>query len=334
MMGRWSVVVLLLTLIPSTEATCVNDAECEALVGEGSVCLGDACTNPLQKGCLYSRLKQDPNRPLRLRTCNSEDPLDAADRGICSPSQIPSVLEVRVSSQNWESALLEAWLLQVILSELLDVPVTSETGNPEVDLNFYQPTYPFLDGRLKSVQDDLGQAVAYDFEGLNRSSQVGDCRSIPSFHPETDSYQSCCHIMLEQWGGRTPWIQSLTEQRIIDPPQALGVVGTGGWYVPKFVAERHPEVLSNFGLQGEANRRKLAEMFLTPTTWGDYCDLISQDNCKTDDGVSKRAPLSDTESDRMFVHGLYQGYFRNTTESDCGVNAETCTGHIADWPCG
>ena len=106
--------------------------------------------------------------------------------------------------------------------------------------------------------------------------------------------------------------------------------------VPRFTGEHDPSLLSYLGLQGEANRKKLAETFLTPTTWDEYCTLVSIDNCTTPDDTALRPPQDDSEKGKYHVkeNNAYRGYFRNTTENDCETNPDTCTGHIADYPCG
>jgi hypothetical protein len=76
----------------------------------------------------------------RVRVCNSEDGPDAADLGHCRvPYEGLDYMEIRIHNQNWESVFFESWVLQILLSEMLDVPVTIETGSPGVNNNFYQP---------------------------------------------------------------------------------------------------------------------------------------------------------------------------------------------------
>ena len=36
--------------------------------------------------------------------------------------------EIRIFAYDWESSLFQAWILQILLSELLDIPATIETG--------------------------------------------------------------------------------------------------------------------------------------------------------------------------------------------------------------
>jgi len=134
------------------------------------------------------------------------------------------------------------------------------------------------------------------------------------------------------------WIEILIYSPIVLLSlQHATVLGEESWFVTRFTADAalggDPTLVSWLGLQGEANRRKLAETFLRPTTWGDYCALNSTNHCATPDAVAQRAPADD-ERDHMFKEGLYTGHFRATPENDCDTFPTNCTGHIADYPCG
>ena len=67
--------------------------------------------------------------------------------------------------------------MQIILSEVLDVPVTIETGVEGKNVNFYDPTSRF----------DYG--VGYDMDGLELASQVADCRKVKQV--EGEDYKVC-----------------------------------------------------------------------------------------------------------------------------------------------
>ena len=96
-------------------------------------------------------------------------------------------------------------------------------------------------------------------------------------------------------------------------------------FVTKHTVAKDPTLATFLGMQGEANRRKLAETFLRPTTWKFYCDNISTTNCTADDGIAVRAPESPEEDKRMFAAGLYTGHFRATEQNMCDTNPN-CTG--------
>jgi hypothetical protein len=326
-------IVVTLVHIPAVEASvqCLTNEDCRGLLNHAvdasinpeappslAVCgMDGVCTNPYQNGCLVNRL---PGWT-RLRICNSEDPDNAPELGLCTAPQVGwDHMEIRIASQNWESTFFEAWILQILLSEILNVPTSIETGVAGKSVNLYDP----------ATRMDYGSSDVW--VALEKAKEVGDCRN--QSRTEDDPYLPCAHVITEVWSGSEAEIRDLEEREIIEPHTFLGVVGVEAWFVPKFTGERDPTVLTYLGLVGEANRRKLAERFKRPTTWQDYCDLVSIDRCLTDDGVAKRAPLDESEYDHMFVEGLYTGHFRMTEENDCDKWPLNCTGHIADYPCG
>lgn len=311
------IILLLLLSIQSTAGSfpCSSNEECERLVGQGSVCRSDKlCSNTFFQGCLFGRL---PGWN-KLRVCNSEDPPDAAENGLCSIPSIPYT-EIRIFSQNWESSVFGAWLMQIVLSEMLNVPATIETGKPDARISFYDATNSYQFG----TNDDL--------LSLQNAIKFMDCTKAKK---TPGSYETCAHVIPEVWDFDLPWVREMIRNDELSPPMPLGVLGLESWYVPKFTAQENPKLLSYFGLSGdsEEQRRVLAETFLRPTTWEDYCRYVSPSNCDTPDDVAQRAP-DETENKRMFVEGLYTGHFRKTEKSDCDLNPSNCTGHIADYPC-
>ena len=105
-------------------------------------------------------------------------------------------------------------------------------------------------------------------------------------------------------------------------PVGIGFNDEYKWWIPKFLAKNDPALLSYYGMAGEENRRKLAELFKRPTTWGDYCSLISVDNCKTLDETAVRAPVDVDEAGRYYVENLFKGYFRATEKNSCDSNPD------------
>ena len=300
------------------EIGCTTKQECQHAVGRASECRAGVCTNPYETGCLHSHpLLSDSSQK---RVCNSEDPQDAAERGIC---RVPDIQhdEIRIFSQNWESAMYEASLLQLLLSELLDVPATIETGTPNATMNFYDEYGAFEYG------------TSNDLLSLENAMQLDqDCTSA-NRDRFGDKYQSCSHIVPEVWDTSLNTVQEWIREGFIEQPQPLGVLGQEGWFVPKFTAERDPSVTNYLGLQGDENRQKLANLFRRPTTWAEYCELISENNCQSPDEYSKRAPFDEWEGERMFVDGLFRGYFRDTEANNCTLTGN-CTGALIDYPCG
>lgn len=78
----------------------------------------------------------------------------------------------------------------------------------------------------------------------------------------------------------------------------------------------------------------MAESFLRPISWIQYCDNISETNCLSDDGVASRRPANEAEENSFFSRGSYAGHFRPGEKNNCERYPLNCTGHIADWPCG
>lgn len=303
------------TTLVGAELNCVRNVDCEARL-EGSVCQTGRCVSPYyNKGCFAQKGLNQYHR-----VCHSEDPPEAVTQGLCrKPDPGLEYAEVRIFTQNWESVFMEAWILQIVLSEVLGVPTTIETGDPNVNLDFF------------AQGGDWGYGTSNDWEALRRAATNGDCRKVPRFDDE-GKYQSCAHVIPEVWINHMKKVQRLNSEGIVEPPLGLGVVGQQSWFIPKFTGQRDPSLLTYLGLQG--NRRKLAETFKRPTTWGEYCSLVSVTRCQSPDGVAERAPATDDERNRLHVPGLYIGHFRETEENDCQKWPQNCTGHIADFPCG
>ncbi|CAB9499317.1 expressed unknown protein [Seminavis robusta] len=326
---------------------------CEELLWKGSECRQGVCSNPFEKGCLVgmaSTLQDEEKKemlysflnkynPSQIRVCSSDDPPTASAQGLCVNHSTSSTdrrqqdelyadyKEVRILSQNWESAYFSAWIMQIILSELLHVPTTIEslTRNHSLHNNFYDPL-----SRLEYGDTDIWSA-------LKRANQLeaSDCTLVQQRDDDDEEYQSCGNVVMESWYGVTEETQRHLEQGTIENLVPLGAIGQQALFVTKFTAEADPTILNLHGIQGDANRHKLAATFKRPTTWRDYCELVSPSNCTDpDDTVAQRPPLDEFEYDRMHVPDMYTGHFRDTDDNNCTLHPDTCTGHIADFPCG
>jgi len=288
-----------------------------------------ASSNPYQSGCLRSKeIEQLTTKAVlsrKVRICNSDDPPEALDAGICRKETDFDYMEIRISSENWSSVIFEAWILQILFSEILDVPTTIETGFPDVKLNFYDAENSFG-----------GFANGQDWGVLETASNLIDCRKANRSRSSEDSnYEPCAHFIPEVWDySYRDAFKYYVDNKLVEIPQGLGAFVQEGWYVPRFTVERDSSVLSYLGLAGEENRHKLAKRFLRPTTWKDYCIDVSPSNCTIPDEYAQRPPLDDSEKNRMHVEGLYTGYFRSTAQNDCETYPQNCTGHIVDYPCG
>lgn len=288
---------------------CNSTSTCEALARPGSLCVEGLCTNPFAGGCLR-RLRGEELHP-QPRTCNSEDDPSAEADGTCSKSPF-DYPEVRVSPGNWESAMFYAWIIQIFLSEVAGVPVSIETsgGGP---LSFYDRdnafSYPTVAGN--------------NFDAIREGNRVGDCAKTE---------KPCCHVLPEVWEEHRPVWDKAAEEGHIEYPSGNGMLSGSGWFIPDYVARDHPTFKSHFGLKDK--RHTLAEIFKRPTTWGDYCSLVSTSECTDDDGVAASKPSSQEEAESYFWDGQYTGHFRATEKNNCTLSPDTCTGAIIDYPCG
>jgi hypothetical protein len=114
----------------------------------------------------------------------------------------------------------------------------------------------------------------------------------------------------------------------------MGVIGEEHWFIPKFTGLDDPTLLSYVGMSREENRQKLAERFLRPTAWQEYCSRVSPTNCQNDTAAARAPTAEEHKSDggRFFVPGLYTGHFRTTEKNDYTLNPGNCTGHIFNYP--
>jgi len=325
----WSYGFLLLWGVPLGEAQvpCSDDMDCGMTfqVGGGK-CIEGICTNPYHHngGCLASMLGDDwkLKNGLPRRVCGSEDPPDAAEKGYCRISPLEEFYtEVRILVLGWESTYFQAWILQILLSEVLQVPVSIETGVFGGSVDFYGINSP-LDYPTYDA----------DYAELGVSSEVLDCRVIENKPDQPETYKSCAHVVPEVWQAAS-LIDSKAEGT--GPFRESGMLTSQRWYIPKFTAIRDPSLTTIYGLAGQKNRQKLAQTFKRPTTWKQYCDEVSLNGCTDDDGVASRLP-TESEADSMFSEGSYTGHFRYTEANNCTgfPNSVSCTGHFTDYPCG
>ena len=295
---------------------CESDEDCVGYRGRASVCLDSTCSDPYERGCLHHRLGSK-------RVCNSDDPPEAVASGFCRTPSIDH-LEVRLFARDWESSLFQAWILQIVLSELLDVPTTIETGQLDIVRNFYKEGSEIKDTDPEILYNDFSDMhVAF-----NNADTYGDCRKASKF---PGKFENCAHVTPEAQNSAK--IDGSLQQKVIETPRPTGGLGKRALFIPKFTAERDPSLLSYLGLQGEENREKMANTFQRPTRWKDYCAEVSTNNCTASDSIAFREPRNSTEENRFFVPGLYRGHFRKTVNNDCNQTSE-CTGHLANFPCG
>lgn len=327
--------------------SCETDVECQEFYGiDETVCLQETgkCSNPFKNGCLASEFGRrvmtnkygegnvvfsmggqnfttdDISR--RLRTCNSDDGPDSTN---CLPSPL-GYQELRINQGTWESSLIYAWIYQIALMELLEVPITIGIHkNFTQGGSFYNPDNTLTLSRLGYPYSAMSNAEKYN----------GDC----TLADEKD--EECTHVMPEVWPGQATQYSSFVANKIIEPPIANGLLGRSGFRIPARTAKEYPNLGISFGLQGEENRQFLAETFLRPLSWAEYCASVSSTACAEPDDVAARPPAvgvelresdQETEEERYFEEGVYTGYFQFTDANNCTLTPN-CTGHVATPPC-
>jgi len=300
--------LVITTVVEAAAQQCNTTSDCDFLFQKkGLVCDSDGlCSNPFVGGCLRQKLGETavPTK----RACNSHD--NNTNNNDCETSEF-DYMEIRIAPGNWESAMIYGWIIQIFLSEMLQVPVSIETSGGE-ELNFYDPNNGF--GFPK---------IGNNFEGIDKANDVVDCRRV------TPDGTNCAHVLPEFW--------SQLNQDVFDGYEfdsaGNGMVGYLSWYIPSYVVQRDPTLASHYGYK---NRTKLAETFQRPTTWGDYCAIVSDNNCTNiEDAFATRAPVTEDEKNSYFDSlDTYKGFFRKTDKGDCsGDKNATCTGHFLDYPC-
>lgn len=312
-----------ISIVPvDARITCGSTEECQTQLHVGSECRFGFCSNPFAEGCLKTMIGSlddkelaEKNIPpeilgaLEGRVCNSDD----AKYGTtpCLANEF-DYFEIRVHNANWEASMFVAWIMQIVLMEVLKVPVTIGMNSGLTSISsFYSPTNTL----------EYSSQV-YPWEGF-REDDI-DCKT-------TD--ETCIDVMPEVWNGQfSKWI-SLMQQGLIEPVDGSGQVGKIGWFIPTATARIDDSLLSFYGLQGEENRAKLAQTFKRPTTWYEYCEEVSINNCTTPDNVAEQYPETEADAAKFFKEGQFTGYFRMLPENDCTVFPETCTGYIVGPQC-
>jgi hypothetical protein len=242
------------------------------------------------------------------RICNSDDTTDEHCL-VVTDFEYP---EIRIHNGNWESSIFFAWVLQIVLMEVLKVPATvGLTTNTTAKSSFYS-----LENTLEY------SAEAYPFDALENAV---DCH--------LQGNRPCTQVLPEVWNGQAHELRDASQNGFIAPTEGNGEVGKGSWYIPQFVAQNDSSLVSVYGLSGEEHRHKLADTFRRPTTWLEYCQEVSLTNCDGDDPVAAFFPSTPEQEQHYHHPQFFPGYFRLLPENNCTVNPDNCTGYIVGPSC-
>ncbi len=325
---------------------CDSDADCQTRYESiTTICLQESktCSNPFQQGCLRTleemksgSTKKKPR--YKKRVCNSDDgdPSSIATLpATCNRSDFHDTYpEIRIHNANWESSVIIAWIYQIVLSELVQVPAT--VGLTSLDTpfaSFYSETNDFVFSPEAYPYHALKQANKVGKDSLdqdrtregNHRKKRGDCSA---------TLDPCVDVLPEVWQGQVKDYYPLIERKIIEPPSGDGLLGRSGFYIPARTMQQFPQFSIWYGLSGEANRKLLAETFLRPLSWLEYCEQVSASKCQEASSIAARFP-EPSEVDIYFQEdGLYVGYFTESGANNCTMYPTNCTGHIVTPPCG
>jgi len=191
-------VVLLTTVIVAADnlpIVCRTDEQCQYFYGLGSQCVrGGTCSNPYGAGCLYSNDIEN----FEKRTCNSKDD-STAD---CIKSSL-EYHEVRVHNLDWETPVLYAWIMQIFLSEFLQVPTLVGMGFDSAEASFYAP---------EMLMTFSNQSYAWD--------QLAVAHKVGGRCEDTD--EACTHVIPEVWNNQEAKWRKALERGEIDQVTSNG----------------------------------------------------------------------------------------------------------------
>ena len=264
--------------IRSTTATTIATSSTEEGNETKIQCLPESntCSNPYQQGCLRAKLGADA---YRKRVCNSNDDYYTKNDNNnkydnCHMGELLHYPELRIHHSDWESSVFLAWMYQIVLSEILRVPVTvGRTTHDSLQAGFYSPSNELIFSK-----------EAYPYTGLETANRVRDCTLV------TNTDEPCVHVLPEVWSGQLSTYTPLVQEKVIEPTVGNGMIGKGDWFVPAFTARQFPELAIFYGLQGSHRRHSLANIFRKPTTWLEYCRDVSPTQCQQPDGVTYEHP--------------------------------------------
>ena len=267
------------------------------------------CSNPFKQGCLRAKIGDTWTKK---RVCNSDDKQGSED---CRIPKFGVYPELRIHNGNWESSIFMAWITEILLMELADVPASVGLTKGVTPLtSFYNP-------ENAPMQYSKEQ---YPWDALKRGDQLRGC---------TATSLPCVQYLPEVWKSLNDQFTQLLKNDMVEPPAPNGLLGQSGLHIPLSTAEKFPDLSIWFGWRGEEKRKFLAETFLRPLTWADYCAYISATHCSESDETAQRAPESADEETCYFLENVYNGYFHASDKNNCTLNPTTCTGAILGAPC-
>ncbi|KAL7545423.1 hypothetical protein ACHAWF_008772 [Thalassiosira exigua] len=191
--------------------------------------------------------------------------------------------------------------MQIIYNGMLGVPASIETGMPDKKLSFYDET-----NRMK-----FGKANEYDSFQYAYDAEGGDCTAYFQENQDdvaAENYIPCANMVMEVWYANDDFYAK-EKSGVTGPMDYIGAVGSDGWFITKSTLLKEPSLGTHYGMQGEKNRQKLAQIFKRPTTFKEYCILVSTTKCTIPDNTTTRPPAKDGSEDSF---SLFRAFTRAT----------------------
>lgn len=204
------------------------------------------------------------------------------------------------------------WYAQIIISEVMQIPVTIDAGTKAKNCEYYDPGASF-------AYSAGGYAIQKGIPEASKRSAAGKSCT----YADGEEWQSCAHAQLEVWSGMWPTVTKLEAENKVERNGGVGMVGEFGWWVSAWLLNQHPEMASFYGLRDSTKTRKF---FKKPLQWKEYCESISPSNCTL---------ANDPQASFYPPAGSETKYFTNvnTTKGFKGFFLEDDIGHIIQAPC-
>ena len=185
----------ILILSPSAysllQCSTTNDCQTNLFTPGVSVCEDGLCTNPYEQGCLKAYAETHGKKNLtwmketvleKIRICNSDDDADkdnddsrrVGGNALCRNPDWKGHFnwgEIRIGSSIDSDSLLYSWMLQIILTEVLEVPATIEHF-----VNKTNGKGSFYDRKLLYPHINFVKSTLNEFDALEEAFVQEDCR--------------------------------------------------------------------------------------------------------------------------------------------------------------
>ena len=228
-----------------------------------------------------------------LRVCqDGEEPfveLGGTRHKVCNPN-VMGRPTIRLSTQNWPTAMILAWIAQIIGGEQMQMPIEFSDEEPKKStVNFFRWSHH------DNLATEMWSGDAYDWPGVEYAAGNPACEGLAEG-------QHCAHAWLETWGSQASKAhESFLVTKLSEDGGALGMAGR----IAIFTSDMAVEALRFAGYR-ELSRRNVTRYFQAPVMFRDFC---------ADRSVSRGARAAEGRKDYgprlcAFVYETLQGEAR------------------------